>query len=765
MKLAVAAAALVGLLADPWAARGTNAPPPPPASAAAVSAALDRAAKFLLSTEATDNWEGSPSPQYYRQQNTGWTALAVDALLSAGASPRDPGIDAAVKFIKTHPTDGVYALGVRLQVWQRLPPAPDVTAAARADLAKLLANIGKRGDAAGMYGYYGPTKSSYSHSRTQYAVQGVAAARAMGLDVPDAFWKSTEAAFVDHQAADGGWSYTKASEHPETCGMTTVAVASLLLARDALHQDEAADCRGTVPDPAVTKGLAFLAGHTDELATDARAPRWHPYLTLYGAERVGAAGGVKYFGGVNWYQKGATWLLAGQQADGNWGSRTTRTDGSPAAFVDTCMAMLFLARGRVPLFMQKLDYSPATPTKAGAVRSEWDQRPRDVANLAAFAGRSLEQAFGWQWVPISAPAAELHDAPILYLEGRDAVAFDPAAVAKLKAFVEDGGLIVANADCDGTAFANSIRRLGTSISPYEFRTLPANHPIFTRQQFPAAKWKRHPLVLGLSNRVRELIVMLPNGDPGKAWDAGAVAGHEAQFQLGADLFQYVASRADLRDRGESYLVRPDPSVKTTATASVGRLKYPDNWNPEPGGWRVLAATMHNRDQLDLTVRTVTPADDWSGLALVHLTGTEKSKFLPALAAKVKAYVVGGGTLLVDAAGGSAAFAAAVEPQLSGWAGGGKLVVIPVDDPLFAAGGTPLGPVKYRPFAADARGKLTAPRLRGVRVGDRWAVLYSDDDLSAGLVGEQVDGILGYDPATATEIVRRVVLYAGHRSGK
>ncbi len=780
MKFAVVTALAVGALAGPWAARAADAPPPA-VTGAGVSAAIDKATKFLLSTEANDNWEGSPTLEIYKQQVTGWTALAVEALLSAGVNARDPGIERAVKYLKSHPTEGIYALGLRMQVWQRLPPAADVRAAAKTDLAKILAAIGKKGDAAGMFGYYGLTKSAYSHSRTQYAIQGAAAARVMGLEVPDAFWRATEAAWVDHQAADGGWTYTKANTngYPETAGMTTVALASLLLAHDALHQDETADCRGTAPDPAITKGLAWLAAHTDEIATDARTPRAYPFYTLYGVERIGTAGGVKYFGSVNWYDKGAAWLLASQRSDGNWGSKTTLEDGAPYAFIDTCFALLFLVRGRVPLFMQKLDYSPASatspamsPAMSPAVspakgstplpRTEWNQRPRDVGNLAAFAGRSLEQEFAWQRIPLSAPVADFHDAPILYLEGRDAVTFDPAAVAKFKAFIEDGGMIVANADCDGAAFANSIRKLGTSISPYEFRNLPATHPIFTRQQFPASRWKKKPNVLGLSNRVRELMILLPNGDPGKVWNAGTVVGREAEFQLGANLFQYVASRSNLRDRGESTVVEVDPKVQTTASQTVGRLKYPDNWDPEPGGWRALAATVHNRDRLALTVKTVTPADDWAGLSLVHLTGTETVKFLPALSDKVTQYVAGGGTLLVDAAGGSGAFAAAVEPHLSLWAGGGPLVPVPADDPLFRAGGAPLGPVKYRPFAADARGKLTAPRLRGVKVGDRWAILYSDDDLSAGLVGQQVDGILGYDPATATDITTRIVKYAAKR---
>jgi hypothetical protein len=34
---------------------------------------------------------------------------------------------------------------------------------------------------------------------------------------------------------------------------------------------------------------------------------------------------------------------------------------------------------------------------------------------------------------------------------------------------------------------------------------------------------------------------------------------------------------------------------------------------------------------------------------------------------------------------------------------------------------------------------------------------SREDLSAGLVGEQIDGIVGYTPDTATDIMRNIIL--------
>jgi hypothetical protein len=57
------------------------------------------------------------------------------------------------------------------------------------------------------------------------------------------------------------------------------------------------------------------------------------------------------------------------------------------------------------------------------------------------------------------------------------------------------------------------------------------------------------------------------------------------------------------------------------------------------------------------------------------------------------------------------------------------------------------------------GGLKAPRVRGLSLSGRLAVIFSREDLSVGFVGQNVDGILGYDPATATAIGRNVILLA------
>jgi len=71
-------------------------------------------------------------------------------------------------------------------------------------------------------------------------------------------------------------------------------------------------------------------------------------------------------------------------------------------------------------------------------------------------------------------------------------------------------MILGHADCSEQAFVTSFQKLGAKLFPmYEFRELPQDHAIYQRQMFSATKWSPRPHITGLSNGVRELMVLLP----------------------------------------------------------------------------------------------------------------------------------------------------------------------------------------------------------------------------------------------------------------
>jgi hypothetical protein len=67
-------------------------------------------------------------------------------------------------------------------------------------------------------------------------------------------------------------------------------------------------------------------------------------------------------------------------------------------------------------------------------------------------------------------------------------------------------------------------------------------------------------------------------------------------------------------------------------------------------------------------------------------------------------------------------------------------------------------ITYRSFARQKlAGETKAPRLRGITLNGRLGVIFSAEDLSVGLVGQPIDGVVGYSPATATGLMRYILL--------
>jgi hypothetical protein len=750
------------------------------ATPAETETALGQAKSFLYSKFADGSWEKAPEQNLKSKDNTigsqwgGQTALAAYALLAAGDNPNaQPKLAEAVAFLKQAKLTGTYALGIRCLVWARLPQTPEVKALMKQDAAALRALMKTQGPAKGFYDYDARgSATAYSLSRSQYAVLGMWAAAQNGVEVPTDYWRTITASWTNNQDASGGWAYQKGNrDYPVTPGMTAAGVATLYLAQEFMLADAAKVCDGNPATPAIDQGLKWLAENFEQVGAEQGYAREFPFPTLYAVERVGMASGRKYFGANDWHEKGADYLVKRQRKDGSWHNKGAYVGPVP----DTCFGMLFLARGRSPVLMNKLEWgekpagaaaapgAPASPAGMPARRPEWNQRPRDVANLAYWVSSVVERDLNWQVVDESASLRDWHDAPILYVSGTKALALGDDTKRKLREYVEGGGLVLGHADCAGRAFAAAFRKLGTELFPkYAWRELPADHPVFKNGPFLRDKWKTKPSVRGLSNGVRELMVLIPQGDPGRAWQSKVVGGNEPFWQLGADLFFYAAGRKDLRYRGENYVVEADPKAHPTHTIVLARVQYDGNWDPEPGGWRRLANVLHNDGKADLRVAPVALRPGaLSDSRLAHFTGTAAFKLNEPARAELKRFVSSGGTLLVDAAGGSAEFARAAEAELAAIFPDAKLSVLPPDHPVYSDGGAKIGPVAYRPFAQKSLvGATRSPRVQGMTfAGGRVGVFFSREDLSAGLVGQSVDGIVGYEPRTSTEIVSRIILYA------
>jgi hypothetical protein len=195
------------------------------------------------------------------------------------------------------------------------------------------------------------------------------------------------------------------------------------------------------------------------------------------------------------------------------------------------------------------------------------------------------------------------------------------------------------------------------------------------------------------------------------------------------------------------------------------VQYEANWDPEPAGWTRLAGIMRNTMHIELQVQPVQLKKLASGDAKVaHLTGTSAFKWGQEERDAIKAYVKGGGVLIVDSAGGSREFADSIESEFDTIFGDdAKALKSPLDpdDPIYKKFGKLT--IAYRAYAQrHLTGDLKNGRVRIMQQNGKPAIIYSPEDLSMALVGEPVDGVLGYSPQCGTSLMTNIVVVA---SGK
>lgn len=744
--------------------------------AADVDRAIRKGVKYLISRQ---NEDGSwPVDDEDRDDEGGRTALATLALLSAGESHQSPAVAKAIEWLKKarpeRATHATYSVALRAAVYSQIPE-PARRRELQADLQWLQRAMIDDGPWRGMYGYGagGTGKGFGDFSNSQYGVLGVWYAAASGLEVPLSYWRRAEQAWRGSQREDGGWGY-RPNSHRSYASMTAAGTATLFITHDFLHGGEAQNLQRKPKPGPLDAAMKWLAEHyavdhnagidssiargggpdaADALAQllprDAKDGTWVFYM-LYGYERVGEASGLTRFGDRKWFDEGAYFLVKTQAYDGSW-------TGDLGSEVDTSYALLFLTRGRAPVAIQKLQYD-----------GRWNNRPRDAAGFIRFIRRASERHVNWQVVSADATAAELREAPILYISGDKRFNLTDAQKRKLKSYIDQGGLLLAANEGQGDDFAKSIFMLARELYPmYEFRNLPQDHPIYTAN-FPVEGYADP--IRGLSNGVRELVVLFDKGDVSWKWHSSGGAYNPRLSAYGplANLWLYVTDKSNPRFKGEDEWADLDPAVKPRQHLRLLRLKFGGNWDPEPGGWLRLRNLMHNENALELKLQMLDLAQPEVAIEpqlfpLAHMTSTAPLDIPQEQLQVLRTYTNAGGVLLLDAAGGSGAAAVSFEAMLSAMYPDAKVSIapLPLDHPIYRAeafGGSNIDEVSFRRSADRVNSKL--PRLKGVYVDKKLIAIVSNEDLSAGLVGYSTSGPSGYSSQSATDLMRNIILWAG-----
>ena len=717
-----------------------------PMTAAKIRRAVDDAVQYIRGCQQPDGSIGGG-------QTDGDTALGALAMLAAGGDPAsDEPLRKTLDWLAKLEVDNTYVRGIRANVWEyalrKVPYDEGIRAALKQDYEWLLKARGAK-----EAWRYRMDATDWDNSCSQYGVLGIWAAARAGFEPSDDFWGAMSQHFRGCQNTDGGWGYMASGG--STPNMATAGLASMFLVFDKYHgksfysaghprafsSGAAASCLSSIERGMQWLGRAGLANQ------DA--------YFLYGIERVGVASGRKYIGGKDWFQEGAMSVLRAQGAGGDM-----RMSGHGDQVVHTAFCALFLVYGGAPVAFNKLEFGKD---------QDWNLNPRDLANLSKYLWSAYEQPLNWHAVSLSAPVTEF-EAPILFLSGSQGAEFSDEEVAKLRDYVMRGGTILAEPADGSPAFRESAAALlGRMFPPKDYpacklAALPPEHGVYTVHK---QTWRQRPSLLGASDGSRTFF-FLSDSYLSADWQMDKT--DSDAFKFGMNLLFYATDLSTLQGRFASVVPDTPAAAARSVTATVARARYtgsdayPSDWTLGPAGWQRFApyfqhvngARLEEGKAVDLAERIP------NTVSLLHLTGAHPFMLTDAQRTNLKAYVEGGGTVLVDAYAGSDAFAGSARQQIE--AVFGKLR--PLDPRSTLATGLLLGgsdltrglklKLAARRSVRQQVGESQGQNLEVAMVGQRPAVVFSPLDVTAALAGIETYGCKGYKPESARRIAANLL---------
>jgi hypothetical protein len=224
-----------------------------------------------------------------------------------------------------------------------------------------------------------------------------------------------------------------------------------------------------------------------------------------------------------------------------------------------------------------------------------------------------------------------------------------------------------------------------------------------------------------------------------------------------------------------------PAGNLARKVKVVRLSYntaagkEGNCDPEPLAWERFSRIMGRKYKVEVEVGELTPISrlSESGADVAVLCGTDRIVTNDQEIKALQTFVAGGGLLYVEAVGGAwagrnaAAFAESGEALASQVAAGlpdsiaatKRLRRLTIDSPLFTQKDFVIDDVKFRKFSQQILAMSDRrPLLRGVLDGKNMPViLFSNEDITGGLVGFACDEVHGYAPQSAFDLMRNIVL--------
>lgn len=693
------------------------------------------------------------TPRYQMVVNeTGNHALACWAMLAAGQSYQDPRLNRRISWVLSSDTPYTYDRGMRLMMLSRLT-GESFGPWAKRDADWVRSAITNKGNFNDEY-FGGPSAGFGDHGSGFYGVLGLWGADRAGVELNhnkiwspiDAHWRATQQKSPGDAAA--GWAVgmlakaasddmptqarTKTTRSTVNTPMTAAGVATLTLSERYLQGPKLTDPTRDNVSLELRKGLRWLDENFDP--DEAFDSDW--FYTMWTVQQVGRATGRRTFNGVDWFREITAELLARQGDDGLWEDEA----GRQGKLLSTGFALLYLANALEPVAVSKVRFDGA-----------WDGRPNDLWNFAEYASDVYEVDTAWQIVALDQPVHDLIDSPLLYLATHEPFTLSDAEVDRLREYIDAGGMLVFNPESAWGRVSASVEALVESLHPGRaLEPVAEFHPFYDLH----TKLRGDQPMQMVHNGVRPLVVAFTK-DMGRGLQSNDLKRYGDSFAALSNIYLFAVGTEPGRVRLDSeYVMMPDDLGD--GRVPVARIRYEGDYDPEPGALEQLSAWYADYTLNGLDVQTLRPGQ-LSNQRIAFLTTSGGGQLSDEEAEALSDWVEAGGTLWLDAAGGSTAAVQSSNAMLL------KLfperTALPLDPDASLITGEGLGfgsddvrRVTYSRFAQRQMGQMTSPRLQAITIDGRVAVVYSPEDITAALAGCEHWGIFGYSPESARRLV-------------
>jgi hypothetical protein len=754
-----------------------------------VRTSITKGVAFLKERQERDgSWNG------YDRFPNGVTALCTLALLTAGEAPDQPFMQRALDQVRKIDRNMTYTVALQTMVLATVHPEKHLLTLNQ-NVKWLEDTQIKTEGSKGGWAYPSERIGAVAdNSNTQFAILALHEAQRVGVKVQPETWRRALEYWERIQNHDGSWGY-QPGDGRGLGSMTSAGIASVVICSGRLSEGDAkingdnVECCGLQePNDSLERALAWMGRkfsvHTNPSSAGGLSGNNYLLYYLYGLERVGRMTAQRFLGEHDWYREGAEMLVTEQnQLTGAWkGTGPVEQDET----VSTALALLFMSKGRRPVLMGKVEHGPG---------DDWNHHRSDLANLTTYVETKWKQELTWQVMTLQNAAVEdLLHAPVLFINGSRAPEFNDAQAQLLRDYVDRGGFIFAEACCpDNGGFDKGFRALLAKVFPepeYGLRPLPPSHPVYYAEE--PVSLDRQYVLEGVDYGCRTSVVYCPPQPAGGPqsnlsclWELAQ--GHEAPASakvqadiaaakaIGVNVLAYATSR-EVKGKEESLQLPKDLASTDDVDRNklhIAKLRHPGGCDAAPGalGNLLRAVGRELKLRVDTEHRQIDitdPALRRYGMVFMH--GRNSFRLTEAERLALKQYIELGGTLLADAICANSDFADSFRREMKAIFPEYPLEELPAGHEMYTRtfGGFDLRNVSLRQPQGRAGAPLKTvlhqgePQLEGVKVGERYGVIFSKYDLSCALEKHDSLECEGYTRDDAERIGLNVVLYALQR---